>query len=549
MSYPRKLHILIIEDELDPIETYREVLRAQNASFPSVEPVIAHSYDDARAHIEGSQPFHIVILDLNLPLATRQAPAEGVAPGQQLLELLAQRENYPVPVVLVASGRLQMTRLSQLQERLKTDFWYGEMVNKGPDVAAELCRASQKAHEYCDVGLHIADAPGQWFLPLSPREEDLLRRCVLSQTGCLGLDLAWWAAETGPSMSRRSSDSGPTKVLMGRFLLDNAMEASRPAFFKLEPVGNAPHVCRDAAILDQKLRHVKVKCSLGSRSRSLLVTQSVTNGVPVSLDKFLQGEPSAVQPVLPGLVDDIIGQLNELGKSTDHELPIRELLWQWHDRANITAGLKRFGGEAPIEHERGPLEIFDALSGSAHRTWIGKRSCTHGDLNVSNIAVDTTGPGSPRAYIFDAAGLHADVDMRDLAMLEVTTLLFNATEDDFDVVLDLVYGNDFTITSSPDHRECTAWRQNTLALIILLRERVQQAGKSTAYALMLVDVALMQFGGLTIQSSHNKIADPTKAHALAHYACRWMVDVAPDLSLEFKDSQTDSVKENTSPGN
>jgi hypothetical protein len=44
--------------------------------------------------------------------------------------------------------------------------------------------------------------------------------------------------------------------------------------------------------------------------------------------------------------------------------------------------------------------------------------------NATNVAVDPKSPGRLQAFIFDAAGVHADLDTRDLAVLEVTSLLF-----------------------------------------------------------------------------------------------------------------------------
>src|SRR4051812_6144098 len=196
--------------------------------------------------------------------------------------MAVQRETYPIPALLVVSGKLGLAQLSDLRRRLEKDFWYGEMVNKGhPHLPEELKKALRKCQEYCDVGIHIRDGGREWFPTLSPREEDLLRRCVLSQQNCLGVDLEWWGAETGPSLSQPSPNAGPTKVLMGRFLLDDGLEHSRPTFFKFEPTGNSELVCRDVGILDQKLSHVKVKHSGQSCSRCLLATQSVTNSPPV----------------------------------------------------------------------------------------------------------------------------------------------------------------------------------------------------------------------------------------------------------------------------
>src|SRR5688500_2575224 len=110
MSYPRKLHILVVEDDADAIQAYKTSFALLAKTFQLVEPVFARSYGDAKKHIDGSEIFHVVLLDLNLPLTTHAHPVEGVAPGEQLLEDLAKRDSFPVPVVLVVSGKLNLAQ-------------------------------------------------------------------------------------------------------------------------------------------------------------------------------------------------------------------------------------------------------------------------------------------------------------------------------------------------------------------------------------------------------------------------------------------------------
>jgi hypothetical protein len=59
------------------------------------------------------------------------------------------------------------------------------------------------------------------------------------------------------------------------------------------------------------------------------------------------------------------------------------------------------------------------------KIWATRCNCNHGDLNATNIAIDPA-PATPQAYIFDAAGVQSDFRLRDLATLEVTTILFNS---------------------------------------------------------------------------------------------------------------------------
>ena len=197
MSYPRKLHILVIEDDSDAIEAYKtsfSLFAKKGLQF--VEPIFARSFADARKHIDSSEIYHLVLLDLNLPLATRKQPAEGLAPGEQLLEELAKRDSHPVPVVLVISGKLNLPHpIGGILDRLGKDCWYGRLVNKGTQQQHhDIETALSQALRYTDIGIHIRDAGKEWFPTLSPREEDLLRRCVLAQPSTLGVDVRWWTA-------------------------------------------------------------------------------------------------------------------------------------------------------------------------------------------------------------------------------------------------------------------------------------------------------------------------------------------------------------------
>ncbi len=224
MSYPRKLHILVVEDDSDVIEAYRVSFTTLKKAFQMINPVFVRSFSDAKKRIDGSEIFHVVLLDMNLPMETRGQPVEGLAPGEQLLEMLAKRDNHPVPVLLVVSGKLNLAQpISNMQKRLENDFWYGRLVNKGLEQHHEIESGLTQALRYLDVGIHIGDSGNEWFPTLSPREVDLLRRCVLTQGSCLGIDLRWWNAENGPSISRPPPYAGSTKVLMGRFVLDEGL--------------------------------------------------------------------------------------------------------------------------------------------------------------------------------------------------------------------------------------------------------------------------------------------------------------------------------------
>lgn len=532
MSYPRKLHILIVEDDSDAIEAYRVTFATLKKTFQIVDPIFVRSFADAKSRIDGQDIFHVVILDLNLPMETRGQPVEGLAPGEQLLEMLAKRDNHPVPVVLVVSGKLNLAQpIGNMQVRLDKDFWYGRLVNKGLEQHHEIESGLTQALRYLDVGVHIRDSGKEWFPTLSPREEDLLRRCVLTQNSCLGIDLRWWSAENGPSISHPTPNAGPTKVLMGRFVLDDGLGHSIPTFFKFEPAGNGPSVCRDVGILAQKLGHVKVYHTFQSRQRSLIVTQSVTNqGWPVSLNEYFQRSPSEVTPVVANVIHQVVEQLSQLGAVEEDEVTVGAFFWSHLDRSSIEKAWSSCDSRRFLKDGfANPLVVFDHLKASATKLWATRRNCTHGDLNATNIAIDVTQPENPQAYVFDAAGMRADFDFRDLATLEVTSILFNSVGVDQQLiqVACLFYQSDF-LPARPAST-ISDFAQNVFDTIIAIRSWLQHDHQKTVYALLVFDAALRQLCGLGFQPSPNKVKNPLHACYLAAWAAKWLTAIAPHL--------------------
>ena len=72
-------------------------------------------------------------------------------------------------------------------------FHYGRTLVKGDYglLEAEIRQACNEALRYCSVGVHVRDAGQEQFPTISPREEDLLRRSALQQSGVIriGSDL------------------------------------------------------------------------------------------------------------------------------------------------------------------------------------------------------------------------------------------------------------------------------------------------------------------------------------------------------------------------
>src|ERR1700682_2003961 len=159
-----------------------------------------------------------------------------------------------------------------------------------PLLEREMRHACAEAIRYCSVGIHIRDSFAEQYPTIAPDEDDLLRRCVLTTPGTVGLDLSWWSADL-----HCVSPVTWTKVLVGRFLLSEGQGASRPQFFKLFPGGLAQHTYASAHQFERKLSHIKVTATLSRPSRALMVTEKVGAKLPrpVSLEEYLKAPQTA----------------------------------------------------------------------------------------------------------------------------------------------------------------------------------------------------------------------------------------------------------------
>jgi hypothetical protein len=348
MSYPRKIHTLIVEDEEKPVLNYGDIFAGLAKTFDVVKPMVAHSLADAEAALRASTIYHLLVLDLGLPLVRRQQAEPGVDPGLRVLDVAADRHDYPIPAVVVISGRLNQTKLPGLLERLQR-FSYGQVINKGIDEDTEIAKALTAVHRYSDFGIYIADAKDALCPTLSPREEDMLRRCILKQGNCIGVDLAWWGSYASHSSAPSRDAPGLSKVLAGKFILDHGMEFSHLSFFKFEAAENAAYAQRDVSIMGQKLTHVKPVYAMTAGPRSLLVTQKVGHcqGPPIPLANFLLGRSDTVLPLIAEVVSDVTEQLNRLGQEHEDRRAVKDLLWPHHRRERLERVLAAYPCEPP----------------------------------------------------------------------------------------------------------------------------------------------------------------------------------------------------------
>ena len=523
MSYPRTIQPLVIEDETDSKEHFEAVFKTLKSNHALSPPHWAFCLEDAQRSLSESRIYHLVTIDLRLPEKPGQPPAESVDFGLSLIKDCANRNSYPIPAVLVISGHLGQTSQQQLDELVRKSFAYGRVLVKSDYLKDEIELAMQFLERYCDLGIHIGDCGTRMFPTLTPREEDLLRQAILADDQRIGLDLAWWSADYDPYDKW-------TKTLMGRFLLDEGRGHSLYTFFKLAACDGAGAVFRDAEILNQKLKHIKVLSAHTSGDRSLLVTQSAGSGSgpPLSLDDVLSRPAISAGDQLPRLAKELATQVAALGDRTPDQRELRQLLWKHHDAERIAIQWQKRGGEQVIQEYgaavASPVELFKSLATDGSTVRYGLQSVLHGDLNYSNIAIEDEG-GVAHGYIFDASGSQSGVCVRDIAMLEVTVLLHQQADAGvLRACIPLYAAEEKLQIQSLD---TTDREKNTFTFIQGIREVAQLYAESHIYALMVVDNALLQLGGLDFGSSYNKIVAPQDACLLAALASRWYQSVRP----------------------
>jgi hypothetical protein len=211
-----------------------------------------------------------------------------------------------------------------------------------------------------------------------------------------------------------------------------------------------------------------------------------------------------------------------LDKQQPDQLAISRLLWQHHERKRLELEWEKWQPKGTLPAGMAnPIEVWSNLRENTQTLRVGVQSVLHGDLNPTNVAMDV-GPEKPQAYIFDASGTKGGVSSRDLAMLEVTSLLHAPTGSDEDLVGGCapLYGVTDLSASLQPPSNLSNRAKNTWTLISSIRKcaSAHQDYSSLAYSVLVLDHALIQLGGLAFTVSRNKIVDPRKAAELAAYA-------------------------------
>ena len=537
MSYPRFINPLVIEDDPAVKAQYEIIFQALAKKYPLAPARWGFCYQDAIKHLSQEGPYHLVILDLRLPEEPGQPESELLDFGQSILTTCLQRDDYPVPALLVVSGNLQHAASQEaLESSVRNGFHYGRVLVKSQhSLASEIEKAVEAVLQYQDVGITIADGGNRVFPTVSPREEDLIRRVVCQQADAIGVDLTWWSATSNPW-------SGWTKTLVGRFFVLRGRTYSQNHFFKLATADGAENVISNARSAGLTHQHVKVAGAVLSHSRSLLVTQSAgkTTSLPCSLNDVFAHAPSRLAASVPQMAAAVAEQVAAFGASTPDQHPVSQLLWRSHSRERIAGQWKRRNGTVALEVLRddgaNPLEIFDRLMASAAIVRYERQEARHGDLNFSNVAVEETGEDQFNAWVFDVAAGVAGANVRDIATLEVTALLHQSPCDAGPLAEQCrcLFAGALAADSSHDCTFPSARGGNTHRFILELREQALRRASPDVYAILLFDEALMQLGGLDFGSSYNKIHHPPDSAYLAALAAGLVLRTALHLLEPLK---------------
>jgi CheY-like chemotaxis protein len=527
MSYPAMLQALVIEDEEGPKVAYEEIFKklaseSSGLPFRPAPPRFAFSYEQALQFVEGSKIFHLVILDLRLPQRQGMPELEDEELGLDLLIRCANRDRFPIPAALVISGHIGSTDQIHMQQTLHQGFCYGRPLVKGDFSLLEeaIRRACREVARYTAVGIHLRASGRDQYPTLSPRDEDLLRRSVLQENGRIGLDLDWWSAKLSRDQSLDSTvEPQWTKVLMGRYLLDEDGGASRPMFFKLMPTSEAQSAIDGARRAAQRLAHITIVSSVVARSASLMVTEKVgaQDARPRPLGEVFGDFDS--ERMLK-IARQIASQVDQLGDLLPESRPLRAILWPAHDVGNLAGQWSRFRDDLPLQAGAEPVNLYSRLSVCEERIRLNMRSIVHGDLHIGNVALDVS-DGSAEAYVFDPGACGSDVAGRDIASLEVSAILHQRIAIEAVIEICSALYRSSGPSEVADAGALSAQVGNTIQFVTGLRAAVAGWNDRWLYALMVFDSALIQVGGLATELSGNYIDDPRCAVYVLAAAAAW----------------------------
>jgi CheY-like chemotaxis protein len=515
MSYPAEIRTLIIEDERETIEQYRRIFEHLRESFPLLaEPSVAESYSDAETALQAPDIYHLVILDLALPEAIG-SPRPATARGLGLVPTIANREEYPIPVLMIVTADpRRITDMPALDQQLRTMFWRHWVISKSDRLTDDLRWGIQAAQEYAGVGIHVVGdeaAQRPWPL-LSPREEDLLRRTILHKSG-VGADLRWW------SVGRGTAGAAWVKVLHGRVILPGPKGHSRERFLKLVSAEDGENARQSAELLGSKLPHGQLLHYLAAGSRALLVTDKAgpDHKAPQRLGELLASGDALDTDAIDRIAHDVVDQLQRLSDASSSTMIVGSVLWPSHDESRLRDGWARAGGQTADD----PSSLLIELRQRPELLIVKKRLC-HGDLHAGNVAIGEDSD-QLRAYVIDAGVMAPSVWPRDVAVLEVSTLLHI----DFGEAPNPVLSLSTLFDGTDPHGKNIDWQRidpnagNAARLIVSLRKSVRAECDEKCYVVLLLDFLLIQIGGVAFGTTYNKLVSAADAVLLLRLLKQW----------------------------
>jgi hypothetical protein len=287
------------------------------------------------------------------------------------------------------------------------------------------------------------------------------------------------------------------------------------------PTSEAQLAVDGARRVAQRLAHITIVSNVEARSTSLMVTEKV-GALDARPTPLAEGLSSLGSEQILRIAPQIASQVEQLGDLLPESRPLCAVLWAAHDMENLASQWSRFRTDLQQHEPTGtdPIDLYSTLSASEERTRLNMRSIVHGDLHIGNVALDVAA-GSAEAYIFDPGASRTDVAGRDIASLEVSTILHQriALATTFDICSALYGSSD--PTGDVDSAAFPAQKRNTILFVRSLRTAAATWNDRSLYALMVFDSVLIQVGGLATGLSGNYIEDPRCATYLLAMAAAW----------------------------
>jgi hypothetical protein len=223
----------------------------------------------------------------------------------------------------------------------------------------------------------------------------------------------------------------------------------------------------------------------------------------------------------------IADQVKQLGDLLPESKSLKSLLWPGHDISRVTDQWNRFASKVreQLNYDADPISLFTELLSSDEKRRITEGSIVHGDLHMSNVALDLE-PNGAHAYIFDAGVVKRNIAGRDIAVIEASVLLHQRIDHDAFVQICLIlYGPAPSPTDDVASAPVVGAAKDIVEFIQALRETARPWNDLEIYALMVFDFVLIQVGGLAFGSYGNMVVDQQSAAYLLAVVGEWYLRV------------------------